>query len=65
MRDFLRERESIASINNEKDLANAERIYQVNSISKSDSPEQAKLTDQATSGQLEDLSESEGEPQPQ
>ena len=65
MRDFLRERESIASINNEKDLANAERIYQVNSISKSDNPEQAKLTDQATSGQLEDLSESEGEPQPQ
>jgi len=33
---FLRGREFIASINNEKDLANAERIYQVNRISKSD-----------------------------
>ena len=33
---FLRGREFIASINNEKDLANAERIYQVNRISKSE-----------------------------
>ena len=36
IRGFLKGREFIASINNEQDLANAERIYQVNKISKSD-----------------------------
>lgn len=36
IRTFLKGREFIASINNEQDLANAERIYQVNKISKSD-----------------------------
>lgn len=41
---FLRGREFIASINNEKDLANAERIYQVNRISKSDEGDLRSLT---------------------
>lgn len=53
IRDFIRERESIASINNEKDLANAERIYQVNSISKSDGEMQAQLSADNGSAKLE------------
>lgn len=36
IRAFLKGREYIASIDNEKDLSNAERIYQVNRISRSD-----------------------------
>ena len=41
---FLRGREFIASINNEKDLANAERIYQVNRISKSEEGDMRRLS---------------------
>lgn len=44
IRGFLKGREFIASINNEQDLANAERIYQVNKISKSDNGDMKALS---------------------
>lgn len=44
IRGFLKGREFIASINNEQDLANAERIYQVNKISKSDTGDMKALS---------------------
>ncbi|MFC3680510.1 hypothetical protein [Bacterioplanoides pacificum] len=46
IRTFLKGREFIASINNEQDLANAERIYQVNQISKSDDGDMKALAQQ-------------------
>ena len=55
IRSFLKGREFIASINNEQDLANAERIYQVNKISKSDDGDIKALAQQEaeTAGMLQ------------
>lgn len=54
---FLRGREYIASIDNEKDLANAERIYQVNRVSSGNDSDnlQTRLEDNSESTPLEEL----------
>jgi hypothetical protein len=56
IRQFLRERESIASINNEADLGNAERIFQVNQQTRAAMPNmdpaQQRLADDQAAGKL-------------
>ena len=62
IKDFLRGREAIASITNEKDLSNAETIYQVNQVSRAHmdnttgSPSQLSLDEQAAAKLLQDES---------
>ncbi len=59
IRGFLRDRETVASINNEKDLASAARIHQVNQQSRAITPDrlvapERPLVPQQPSGQADD-----------
>lgn len=50
IKHFLRDRESIASISNEKDLGNAETIYQVNQAARSNSSQVDPQVDRIEAG---------------
>ncbi|QFI36871.1 hypothetical protein FR932_02965 [Moritella marina ATCC 15381] len=65
IKEFLRGREAIASITNEKDLSNAETIYQVNQVSRAHmdnlagSPSQVSLEEQAAAKLIQEQSDAE------
>ncbi|MDX2321451.1 MAG: hypothetical protein QNK26_12760, partial [Moritella sp.] len=67
IKKFLRGREAIASITNEKDLSNAETIYQINQVSRAHmehspgNPSQAKLEEQAAGKLLQEQRNTEEE----